>query len=426
MSTALSEIKRPSVGLIKVVEAIGILMRIPTSMSKSKYKAPTPSNYDETIARLQNDFTGVFSELAFLKSHGVPNDIASLVFAKTLEPGFDYEEAIASGGLATRELFNILILLIQQLQRDKYRIPVKTKSVMLIFDGSLASYAALDTLSHIHNHGNFTILSVKDSTRPESSYSSLADHILSDLSRRCEKQYQKPGYQYQIISLDEHRAGSEGITESILRRIEEGNDDMIVAGIDNSLRIESNLSCLAKSLPYRLSKTVILVKSSAKIMPLALVEMPRRFMVCFKTKDDLEYVFMKTAELLKPLDTVSVVCIHDSRQPRGDYTETRFSLGRRCSWVKGPERAPQPFSSIGWNDSDLAGIRDRAEELLALAQLTGTVRIEEESGFATVAQDLCRIAVEEHADFICLRRGEDKEVTLECMSESKCSVVVIG
>lgn len=424
--SALADIKRPSIGLIKLVEAIGILLRIAPSSNKSKYKAPTPSNYDETITRLQNDFTGVFAELTYLKSQGVPNDTASLVFAKTLEPGFDYEEAIASGGLDTRELFNVLILLIQKLQSDQYRIPVKTKSVLLLFDGSLSSYVALDTLAHVHSHGNFTILSIKDETRPESTYATLADHILTDLRRRCEKQYQIPEHQYQIISLDTSQYGEiKSISESILQRIEEGDDDVIIAGFESHSSMESDLVSFVKSLPFIVRKSVILAKSSAKALPLALAEMPRRFMVCFKTRDDLEYVFAKTAELLRPLDTICIACIHESRQPKGDYKETRFSLGANCSWVKGQSRDPADFSSVDWNGSIIQSMRARSQELLVLAQVTGNVRIEEESEFTTIGQDLCRIANEERVDFICLRRGKEREVTLECISESKCSVVVI-
>jgi hypothetical protein len=359
-----------------------------------------------------------------LKSHGIPNEIANLLFAKVLEPGFDYEEALASGGLATRELFNILILLIQQLQQDPFRIPVKTKSVMLVFDGSLASFVALDCLSHIHNHGDFTILSVKDTTRPESSYLPLADHIPADLHRRCDLHYKKPGHQFQIINLTCQENDTESLTKNIMRHIKQSNDDIVIAGINNEKHGDSELSFFIKDLPYSLEKTVILAKSCAKVMPLTLTEMSRKFVVCFKTEADLEYVFKKSVELMRPVDTICILCIHESRQPRGDYFETRFSLGASHQWVRGPTKEPRVFSSVGWNEPTLERIRSRAAELLMHAQINGSIRLEEESCDRTIGQDVCRIATDERADFLCLRKGENKEVTIECVAECKCSIVV--
>ena len=149
MSQSITDIKRPSVAMIKAIEAIGILLRVPQSSQKSMFKAPVPSNYDATVALLQEDFYNVVNTLSAYESTAIPNDMASKLFSKTLEPGFDYEAAILSGGLICRELFNLLVLLIQKLQSDPYRIPVQTKNVLLIYDGSLASYKALDCLSHV-------------------------------------------------------------------------------------------------------------------------------------------------------------------------------------------------------------------------------------------------------------------------------------
>ena len=81
----LYENKRPPDVQIKLVEAIGIIMRIPFSSSPSRYKAPLPTNYDGTVNLLMNDLSGVISELAGYSSSSIPNDIARDLYAKTLD-----------------------------------------------------------------------------------------------------------------------------------------------------------------------------------------------------------------------------------------------------------------------------------------------------------------------------------------------------
>ena len=70
---------------------------------------------DATVALLQEDFYRVLSNLSLLESSGIPNDMASELYSKSLEPGFDYESAVLSGGLVCSEVFNVLVLLIQTL-----------------------------------------------------------------------------------------------------------------------------------------------------------------------------------------------------------------------------------------------------------------------------------------------------------------------
>ncbi len=55
---------KPSVALIKLIEACGILLGVPKSFSKSKYKAPVPSCYDATIRLLSVSM--IYSDNAFL------------------------------------------------------------------------------------------------------------------------------------------------------------------------------------------------------------------------------------------------------------------------------------------------------------------------------------------------------------------------
>lgn len=394
------------------------------------YKAPTPSNYDNTVAYLENDFYGVLNQLSILQSSGIPNDIASELFAKTQEPGYDYEAAVPSGGLICRELFNSLVLLIQTLQNDKGRAPVKNRNVLLIFDGSIASYAALDCLSHIHNHGMLTVLSVKDYNRREDNYNLLADHSPSDLLRRCEHQYKKPSHQVQIIDICDKLNGDytkedDRVTEVILKHMKESDSDVIIMGKDTSKYEEDEISRLVDVLPDRTEKTVILAKNSSKVMPFSSVLISRRFLICIKASDDTRDMFCKSLAMLRPNDTVCVLCVHESSQPKGDYRDTRFNLGGGDHWVHGDTQKIVAYNSPGWNTEALADLKNSLYEDISTAQIAGDIRIEEEEANLTVGQQICRIALEEQADFLVLRRGYEREVTNHCIDESNASIVLL-
>ena len=84
-----------------------------------------------------NDLSGVISELAGYSSSSIPNDIARDLYAKTLEPGFGYDEAVLfcqGCGLLLRDLFNSVFLIVQKLQDDNLRIPIRQNNVYICID----------------------------------------------------------------------------------------------------------------------------------------------------------------------------------------------------------------------------------------------------------------------------------------------------
>ena len=89
--TDLRENLRPTPSVIKLVESCGI-QGIPPSNDRSAFKAPLPSNYDATINILDSNFGKYVCELSKLTSRwGLSNKVANDLYAKTLEPGYDYE-----------------------------------------------------------------------------------------------------------------------------------------------------------------------------------------------------------------------------------------------------------------------------------------------------------------------------------------------
>jgi hypothetical protein len=81
------------------------------------------------------------------------------------------------------------VLIIQNLQNDPYRIPVKERNVLVLMDGSRSSYAVLDLGMHIYGHGlcKFGVLKIRDGLTVEDEV--LENHIPADVLRRCVQQY---------------------------------------------------------------------------------------------------------------------------------------------------------------------------------------------------------------------------------------------
>ena len=129
--------------------------------------------------------------------------------------------------------------------------------------------------------------------------------------------------------------------------------------------------------------------------------------------------------MLRPDDTVCVLCVHKSSQPKGDYRDTRFSMGRRHHWVHGVTQKLAAYNSPGWNSKTLADLNNFLHEYIASAQMKGDIRIEEQSPNLIVGQQICRIALEEQADFLVLRRGYEREVTNQCINESSASIILL-
>ena len=72
----LKSIKRPHISLVKLIEAIGILLRL-EKKAKSIYKVPSPSTYENVIDLMSNDFYGCLDILVKMKSESINNEVSS-------------------------------------------------------------------------------------------------------------------------------------------------------------------------------------------------------------------------------------------------------------------------------------------------------------------------------------------------------------
>ena len=74
-----------------------------------------------------------------MTSDQLSNKVANDLYAKTLEPGYDYEAAVNEGGLKARDLFNAIKAGDDKFRIDKSRIPITKTNVLTFVNGTKSS-----------------------------------------------------------------------------------------------------------------------------------------------------------------------------------------------------------------------------------------------------------------------------------------------
>lgn len=430
----LKRIKRPSAALIKLVESIGILLEVKKSDKKSFYKAPIPTNYDNTLEELDAGYSDIIGKIAALQSQDVANEIASEFFAKTLEPGFSYQAAVDTGGLCARDLFNAITLVIVALQTDENRIPITPNNIFVIASGSRSSYAALDIATHIFKHGVITINGcIVEDALPERECVMLKEHLYRDLLRRAKLLYKLPDHCFSLNSM--LLSTLQDAPDAIVGAMETNDCRTLVLGIEEDANFgyggDGGLPMwAATNLPS--THTLILVKGRSKVRPFTSIQCPRSFLLYIDSGDFVNPTFLSTLALVRPSDTLTIIHVAESSAPLGDSRDDRLGMGTRAGWVveggiKGHSYDPTKSyrRCQGWNDEATTALEEHLNQLLTKSKISGTVMIERQVDGRTISQSLCGIAVRIDADAIVLRRCVDLSSIIDTVQESNCSIVLL-
>lgn len=416
----LKSIKRPSIALIKLIEATGILLQIPkTATFKSKYKAPVPTNYDDTVEYLSVQFYPAMNALVNLTDAEISNDVACEFYAKILEPGFSYEDALKDGGLASRELFNLVYLIMLKLQGDQNRLPVQKINVMAVVDGSRSSYVALDLATHIYGHG---VCSIGALTIGEAKSSIMREHLLPDIQRRCKNQYKLPLHCVRFESLSVQN--EEEVIPTLQQALTETASEVLVLGMQECNIGLDSLSPALVWAAWTCKIPVVLAKGKSRMRDFNSVITPRVCQVCVKNLGELRATFLKSLVFMRPGDSLVVACVVKSKNGRADDRESRYDGGRRSGWVTTTGTALPDFSPE-YSEEYVQNLRTEINMFIEKAQVIGRVRIEEMNPLVTVGQVLCKIAQEERVDLMVLKNRVNREIITECARDAPCSVALI-
>ena len=426
----LKEIKRPSPAIIKLVECVGILLGIPPSTDKSLYKAPIPSNYDLTLQLLDTNFGGYISELATMTSSALSNKVANDLFAKTLEPGFGYEAAVNDGGLMCRDLFNAINLVMMSLAADEDRIPIIKTNVLTVVNGSMSSYAALDAATHIFKHGVVTAIALTAEDNPDRRLTGMMkSHLHQDLVRRCKLQYKLPHHCFAVESINVQ--SSNQIADSLVESVSRNSANILVYGMEDDGTFGENGDFgvpLWAATAKECNIPVLLTKKNSRIRPFNTISMSRTFMVFMDDNQSelMSYIFLQTLLYVRPGDSVVIVAVVPSSQPKGDERSSRFEGGSRAgAWVHGEDAPANEPCQPDWNADVIAKMGQQMQDMLISAQVEGTFKIEVQTEGKTTGRLISEIAKQEAIDIIVARKRTDLEIIVETVESAPSSVLLL-
>ncbi len=438
--SSLASDSRPTVAVIKLVEACGILMGIPPSTDRSAFKAPIPSNYDSTVSMLDSNFGGYVSEVAKLTSDQLSNKVANDLYAKTLEPGFDYETAVNEGGLKARDLFNGIKLVMTSLEMDRSRIPITKTNVLTIVNGMKSSYAALDAATHIFKHGVVTTiaLTADEAVGDRRLVGMMKTQVVKDLQRRCKLQYKLPDHCYHVKS--ETCTRVKEVIDVIAENIATHSADILVYGVEQKTTFGENgdggipqwaiFSGVDKDNANGpvVDIPVMLTKKDSRVRPLSEVFIARTWMIFADQtdKNQLDFTFLKSLYYIRPGDSVVICTLVDSNDPSGDARNERYEMGARAGlWVSGADPPTSEPDCPGWNDIDNERIAQQMDSLIQSAQLDGKGIIERNALGLTSGATLARLCMEEGADFLVMRKQVQREIVIEAVQSAPSSVLLL-
>lgn len=424
-------LKRPPASLIKLVEAVGILLSCPKSFRKSGFKAPIPSNYDATLEFLLDDFYAKLAHLSELRSENIDNGVATEFYNKMLEPGVDYEEAVNVGGLAVRELFNAVLLVLLKLQNDPLRVPIAVHNVLAVVDASRASYIALDTAAHISRHGVLNIFLNTDKQH-------IVSFLERDVVRRCTSHFKLPDYKFAVHSpFSDSLAGTfaaslndtADVTESMLLSacVSQANCGAVVVPYSDSLGSFRFLSenTYQHWATWMSPLDVVFTQSMSFVRPFEEISTARTFLVYVDSLDDAAVVIFKALKYFRAGDAIVITAITLSREPLADNRDLRFDFGERQQWIRTEEQVRQEPNRVGWNDERLEGFTSSMYELIQKSFLAGNVRVERTQRRSSVGEMLASVAREEQAAGIMLRLAGNEEVVNELLEASQVALFVL-
>jgi hypothetical protein len=410
--------RKPHPSFIKLIESAGILLNVPLSNEKSLFKAPLPSNYDTTITMVSENFHECLHKISSLQSCDIGNEMASAFYNKFLEPGFDYEDAVNAVGLLGRDLFNAIYLVLMRLQADINRPPIHCQSMSVYLDGTRASYVALDVACHLHNHGTLNVIATSVTEE------STKINLLNDIRRRCRDQYKKAPHTFNVKEL-----GSSGdiveLRQLLRQQVSDSKSTVFLMGLsDWNIGADSSLLLpLWATWEYR--GDAVFTKGISTVRSFKSAKSPRKFNVFIDSSEDPRGVFIKALKFIRSGDELLLTAIVESRDPVGDNRDSRFGVGDRYGWVSGDTKPPGGPDSVGWNDTVIVALAESLQKLITESFVNGRYRIDTVNEGLSTAQQFSQVSMEESCDFMVISEGNHRDIIVECIKDSKTSLIVV-
>ena len=288
-----------------------------------------------------------------------------------------------------------LVILLNHL----HRIQLRRDPNLLVFDESLQSFHALDVASHLFIANPFHVLVLATSS------SRNHDYLAKDLKTRLAMHYAvHPQYHHiDVIS-------STNIITTIEETMAISQSKYLVIGQSFNTSKTDHLQEVIDWAAWVSTHRVVLVKQTTPLVPFSQTATPRKFLLCIKSIEYLEYSFQRILELIRPIDFVAFLHIAD--------TSPCKAVSRSQGYLKINE-----FTS--GNDKNLLFLKEQMQVLISEARLYSDILFPGQSHCLTVGEQIIQVARDEGVDIIVLNRGNSNRIPRECVKRASASAVVL-
>jgi hypothetical protein len=274
---------------------------------------------------------------------------------------------------------------------------------IVVFDDSIQSFLAVEASSHFWIENIIHVYAIRNDTSKNTKY------LATDILQRYEKHYLVPPQFVSIDSVDEQSA-----VKMVEYKYINSGSRFIVIGMKNNTYSKDPLSDLINWAAWISPYPLVLVKQTSSPMPFNVSSVPRKWILCIKSIDNLEYSFHKVLELMRPSDLVVFYSIVETSEPRSIPWGHSYKL----DFIK-KENSPD------WNKEEIDQLRGEMESMIGESRVFGEINFEVRSKTQSVAEQMCDSCVRERADFMVLCRGTSNRVSKECVSVASASVVLL-
>lgn len=285
------------------------------------------------------------------------------------------------------------------LLNHQHRIQLNRDPGVVVYDDSLQSYHALDVAAHLFIANSMHVLIV---TEPSSG---RKDFLTHDARRRLEMHYAvHPLYhRFEYASTSNAIAAIEEVMAISQSKY------LILGQSYNSLRPDP-LQAVVDWAAWTSTHRVVLVKQTVPPTPFGQPSSSRKFLLCIKSIDFLEFSFQRILEIIRPNDFVVFLHIFDPSPCK--------VFSRKESY-----REVSEFSS--GNKERAIFLQEQIKLLISESKIFADIVLQEKSDCFSIGEQILEIALREGADMIVLNRGSSNRVPKECALRAKASSVVL-
>lgn len=300
------------------------------------------------------------------------------------------------------ELLNFLDAVFDRMGSLPQSIKLKRKDCVLVLDDSMDSLIAAEVAAHIWvtNTIHVQLLRMENATHGQ--------FLSEDVISRFEKHFLISA-EYLTLSPIE----AQNCIKMVEYRYINTESKYMVLGCSG----RSNTDPLQKMTQWAAwisSYPVILSKQSSNPSSFTSSSMARKWILCVKSIEFLDFSFQRLAELARPSDYIVFFTILESSHPR--------QISRTNAYY--PNFIKED-NQRDWNRESSALLRERMDSLIAESRIYGEVKFEVRSTTHTIGQQICQLVADERADFVVLNRGKSNRVPKECVAKVAASIVLI-